>query len=73
MFLAFVFIFRFIDYGNVEEKAGKDLMVLPAQLAGLPPLAQLVQVPGLACVDNSEQNMDTLYGVLRWDKYLVQG
>jgi hypothetical protein len=56
---------RFIDYGNVEEKRGEDLMLLPSQLAGPPPFAYLVKLPKLAGVENSNKNMDVLFDILR--------
>ncbi len=56
---------RFIDYGNVEEKRGEDLMLLPGQMAGTPPFAHLVKLPRLAGVENSHQNMDVVFDILR--------
>jgi hypothetical protein len=56
---------RFIDYGNVEEKRGEDLMLLPSQLAGPPPFAHMVKLPRLAGVENSNKNMDVLFDILR--------
>jgi hypothetical protein len=63
---------RFIDYGNVEDKRVEDLMLLPSQLAGPPPFAHLVKLPGLAGVENNHQNMDVVFDILRWILHLAK-